>query len=229
MKNEGLFDRLAPLLGEAGLKKLQASHILVVGIGGVGSFAVEALARSGVGGLTLVDGDTIRPSNTNRQLHATKETFGKNKALVMRDRVEAINPACAIRAVAENLQPTNAEALFDTTYDYVFDATDDIPAKVLLAVETRKRSLPFLTSAGQGNRLYAEDIRITDLFATEGDPLARKYRKHLRKADITSVEAVFCFEKPQEKNAGAPASSVFVPPVAGLRAAGHMIRKITGR
>ncbi len=229
MTDEGLFDRLVPLLGEAGLERLQKARILVVGVGGVGSFAVEALARSGVGGLTLVDGDTIRPSNTNRQLHATKDTFGKKKALVMKDRVQAINPACEVRAVAEDFTGENAEVIFATAYDYVFDATDDIPAKVLLAVEAKKRSLPLLSSAGQGNRLYAEDIRITDLFETEGDPLARKFRKHLRKEGVTTLETVFCFEKPEKKRSGVPSSSVFVPPVAGMRAGGHMIRKITGR
>jgi len=229
VKDEGLFDRLEPLLGEGNLARLRDAHLLVVGLGGVGSFAVEALARSGVGRLTLVDGDIVRPSNTNRQLHATKDAYGKKKALVMKERVEAINPLCVVRAVAEDFSRDNADDILQTAYDYVFDAIDDIPAKVLLAVEALKRSYPLLTSAGQGNRLYAEDIRITDLFSTVGDPLARKFRKHLRKAGITSLETVFCFAKPEEKNAGAPASSVFVPPVAGIRAGGYMIRKITGR
>jgi len=226
MGNE-IFSRLTPLLSERGFERLQKARVVVVGLGGVGGACAEALARSGVGRIDLVDGDVVRPSNMNRQIVALHSTLDKKKADVMKARIEDINPACDVRAFPFAYTQANRERLLSGSVDYVFDAIDSFQDKLDLIVSCVKSGIPVLTSCGMGNRMNPEHIVLAELFETEGDPLAKKLRKALRKENIASLQVVFSTEKPLKKGSGPPYSSAFVPPAAGIRAAAHIVKTLT--
>lgn len=174
------FGALARLYGQAGLSRIQSAHIAVIGLGGVGSWAVEALARSGVGALTLVDMDEVCLSNVNRQLHALSETVGQSKAQVLADRVAQIAPEC--RVTVENcfLTERTLDRLLEPKYNYVLDAIDTTKHKCLLIAEARKRGIPLLTCGGAGGRIDPSRVQIADLSRTINDPLLLQVRKRLR-------------------------------------------------
>ena len=174
------FGGIGRLYGAAGLEKLRAARVCVVGIGGVGSWAVEALARSGVGGLTLVDLDEVCVSNVTRQLHALDGAVGQSKAGVMAGRVRAIGPECAVNAIQEFFTPETAEGILREKFDCVLDAIDNIPNKCLLIARCRERGIPVVTAGGAGGRRDPCQVRVADLALTSHDGLLAQVRKRLR-------------------------------------------------
>ncbi|MFL5322303.1 MAG: ThiF family adenylyltransferase [Myxococcaceae bacterium] len=194
------FDRTARLLGDRAMEQLATSHVIVFGLGGVGSFAVEGLVRSGVGRLTLVDFDDVCVTNTNRQLHATVSGVGKSKAELMAARCKQINPDVQVTAVREFYREELSEKLLDGGFDFVVDAIDNVKAKLHLLAECTKRGLPVVSSMGSAARLDPTAIRVTDLSETHTDPFAKDIRKLLkRKYGVetdkhTGITAIFSLE-----------------------------------
>ncbi len=175
------FGGIGRLFGTAALARLRSAHVCVVGIGGVGSWAVEALARSGIGKLTLIDLDEVCVSNVNRQLHALNDAVGRAKVEVMAERVRGINPECDVRAVTEFFTEANAAELLATRFDYVVDAIDSVGNKCRLIALCRERGLPIVVCGGAGGRRDATQVRVSDLAATSHDRLLQKVRDTLRK------------------------------------------------
>jgi len=174
------FGGIGRLFGTAGVERLRQAHVCVVGIGGVGSWSVEALARSGIGSLTLVDLDDVCISNTNRQLHALTGAFGQPKVEVMAERVRAINPDCQVQARQEFFLKSNAEKMLATKFDSVLDAIDQVSMKCLLIALCREKKIPLVTTGGAGGRRDPTQIETADLAHTGGDPLLAEVRKRLR-------------------------------------------------
>lgn len=232
------FARTEMLLGDAGLARLATSSVAVFGVGGVGSFTAEALARAGVGSLTLIDHDTIDVTNINRQIHALTDTVGKAKTTVMAERIRAINPHCRVREIRAFYLPEEADSFFETHYDYAVDAVDTVTAKVDLAVQCQVRNIPLIASMGAANKLDPTLFAVMDIYRTKGDPLARILRKKLKERGVRRLTVVCSRERPKRPAAGicapapgrhlAPGSVSFVPPVAGMIMAGVVVRALTG-
>ncbi len=227
--------RTARLIGREGVEKLRRSHVMLFGLGGVGSYAAEALARAGVGEMTIVDADEVALSNINRQLPALIGTVGRKKTDVVAERLTEINPELALHAVCAFHLPTSPVAIPENV-TYVLDAIDTVAAKVDLAVTCQARGIPLLSCMGMGNRLDPTRIRIGDLFATSYDPLCRAMRRELRKRGVDKLECVYSEEAaiaprentPCEQKGGrpAPASIAFVPSVAGLYMSYRCVRDL---
>jgi len=179
------FSRTELLIGNSGLEKLRKSTVMIFGIGGVGSFTVEALARAAVGHLILVDYDEICLTNINRQLHALQSTVGEAKAEVMKRRILEINPIANVEVIKEFYSDADADRMLGRTLDYVIDTIDTVSSKVSLAKQCLLRKIPLISSMGAGNRLTAANYKVTDISKTSGDPLAKSVRKLLRKEGIT--------------------------------------------
>lgn len=243
------FSRTEILIGKSALEKLSQSTVIIFGVGGVGSYTAEALARAGIGHLVLVDYDEICLTNINRQLHALYSTIGKAKVEVMKNRILDINPKAKVEAIKEFFSAENAENLLGNKPDYVVDAIDTVSGKVTLAKECIVRNIPLISSMGAGNRLSAENYRITDISKTSGDPLAKAVRKLLRKEGITKgIKVVFSPDLPLTPlpteadcrnncicpggdahcaiKRQIPGSISFVPPVSGLLMAGQVVNDL---
>lgn len=240
------------LIGASALEKLAASHVMVFGIGGVGSFVVEGLARAGVGQLTLVDDDSICPSNINRQLQATTRTIGRPKVEVMRERVLEINPQATVKAINKFYLPEIAEEFFVNSCDYIVDAIDTVTAKIDLVVRAQSRGIRVISCMGAGNKMDPTRFEVADIYKTSVCPLAKVMRYELRSRGVKSLKVVYSKEKPLPPNAemnsgqqpecicssgptrpGAarrqiPGSISFVPSVAGLILAGEVIKDLIG-
>ena len=224
--NFSSFDRLKLLIGEENFLKLNASTVAIFGIGGVGSFTVEALARSGVGHLILIDKDNIDVTNINRQIHALNSTVGKSKVDVMRRRILDINPAAKVDAVQKFYLPNeSADDFFICNYDYVVDAIDTITAKINLAVECQRRKIPIISSMGAGNKLDPTRFKVADIYKTSTDPVAKVMRKKLRELGIKNLKCVYSDEVPQNVE-GVIGSVAFVPSVAGLIIAAEVVKDL---
>ncbi|MBQ1351926.1 MAG: tRNA threonylcarbamoyladenosine dehydratase [Oscillospiraceae bacterium] len=227
------FLRTEMILGAQAMERLQASHVIVFGLGGVGGYVAEGLARSGVGKLTLVDHDTIGITNLNRQIGALHSTLGKQKAEVTAQRVLDINPACQVYPRVEFYDADSRERFFgDTTYDYIVDAIDLVSCKLDLIETALAHGIPMISSMGTGNKLDASGFRVADIAETSGCPLARIVRKELRKRGIFHHKVVYSPELPmptEQKEApppgrrSVPASVAWVPACAGLMIAGAVI------
>lgn len=226
------FSRTELLIGNVGLDKLRKSTVMIFGIGGVGSYTVEALARAAVGHLILVDFDEISITNINRQLHALHSTVGEAKAAVMKRRILEINPAAKVEVIKEFYSAADADRMLGRKPDYVIDAIDTVSSKVSLAKECLLRKIPIISSMGAGNRLTAENYKVTDISKTSGDPLAKAVRKLLRKEGITKgIKVVSTTDLPltpltSEAEGQVPGSISFVPPVVGLLIAGEVVRDL---
>ena len=230
------FARTEMLVGSTALARLAGASVAVFGIGGVGSYAAEALARAGVGRLTLVDHDVIDVTNINRQIHALTETVGAAKTETMARRIHSINPTCAVREIRAFYQPEVAEQFFPEPYDYVLDAVDTVTAKIDLAVQCHWRGIPIIASMGAANKLDPALFDVMDIYRTSGDPLARILRKKLKERGILYLRVVCSRERPRTPAAGeeqpaagrnsVPASISFVPSAAGLIMAGAVIRDL---
>ena len=230
------FIRNEMLLGPRAMEKLKSSHVCVVGLGGVGSCAAEALARSGVGELTLVDRDAYSLSNINRQLGALSSTAGRSKAAVMAERVRDINPDCAVHPLAIHYDRETPDSFFDGL-DYIADAIDLVSCKIDLICRARDRGIPILSALGTGNKLDPSRLEVTDLSLTRGCPLARVMRRELGRRDIrhlkvvySSEEAVPCapLEAPPPGRRSVPGSVPWVPPIAGIMMAGAIVMDLAG-
>ena len=222
------------LLGEKSMKKLENSHVAVFGLGGVGSWCAEALARSGVGTLTLIDQDTVGESNINRQLCALDSTVGKSKAEVMAARIADINPDITLRPIVGCYRGEERDDFF-ADYDYVVDAIDLVKNKVDLIRTCRERNIPIVSALGTGNKKDASLLRISDISKTHGCALARVVRRELRNIGIEHLDVVFSPEEPMEPmqleapppgRRSIPGSLVWVPATAGMLLCQHVVTKL---
>ncbi len=224
------FSRTERLLGAAALDKLSKCRVAVFGIGGVGGHAAEALVRSGVGALDIVDGDTVALSNINRQIIALHSTVGRLKVDVAEERFLDINPNLKLRKFPLVFGEKTAARFDFGEYDYVVDAVDDVRAKVLLAVMCRDSGTPLISSMGAGNKLDPTRFRVADIYKTSVCPLARVMRTELRKRGIERLKCVFSDEPPaavpKDGERVVPASCAFVPSAAGLIIAGEVVRDL---
>ncbi len=227
------FSRTEMLLGQEGMERLAASTVAIFGIGGVGSFVAEGLARAGVGHLVLIDNDVICLSNINRQLHATADTVGRRKTEAMRERILGINPEAVVDRIDDFYLPENGEKFFRQDYDYVADAIDTITGKIHLVLQCHERGIPIICSMGAGNKLEPARFEVADIYDTSVDPIARIMRKKLKEHRIPHLKVVYSKEKPIIAGSGDPAgtravpgSISFVPSVAGLIMAGEIVRDL---
>lgn len=231
------FCRTELLIGPTGIDKLKNSKVIVFGVGGVGSFVVEALTRAGVGSLVLVDNDTICISNLNRQIHATQATAGMVKVEAMKERVLSINPNCNVEAKQVYLNADNLEELVTTDIDYVVDAIDTVTSKLALAEYCYKNNISIMSSMGTGNKIDPTRFEVTDVFKTKVCPLAKVMRSELKKRGVKKLKVVYSEEIPMVPNKGesvpsakrqTPGSISFVPPVAGMIIGGEVIKDLVG-
>ena len=234
MDNPFIREQMA--LGAGSLEKLKNAHVAVFGIGGVGSYTAEALARAGVGSITLVDNDTVGLSNINRQLCALHSTIGQMKAQVMADRIRDINPECNVRAICRLYTEEDKAIFFDTHYSYIADCIDLVSCKLSLILNAREREIPIISALGTGNKLDPSQFSVTDISKTTGCPLARVIRKELRARGVNHHTVLFSpeepltpltLEAPPPGRRSIPASVSWVPSVAGLMIAGHIILELT--
>jgi tRNA A37 threonylcarbamoyladenosine dehydratase len=225
------FERTIRLVGEDAQKRLLASSAIVFGIGGVGSFVAEALARAGVGHLAFVDADAVDETNINRQLVATNETVGRAKCEVMRERALEINPHADVEAIRLFYDRQTAEAIDLTRYDYVVDAIDSVASKLLLIVNARAAGTPIISAMGCGNKLDPSRFRVADIYETKVCPLARVMRRELKKRGVKRLKVVYSDEEPISPagDPRTPASISFVPSAAGLVIAGAVVRDLIGK
>ncbi len=229
-----LFTRTEMLIGKSRLEKLTLSRVAVFGLGGVGSYAAEALARAGVGSLYLVDHDTVALSNINRQLHALYDTVGRSKTGVMEERLRSINPNIIVETRQEKFSPGVASSMLDHNLDFVVDAIDDVENKVALLVECARRRIRIVSAMGAGNNLDPTKFRIDSIWNTSVCPLARVVRKKLRIAGINEdIPVVYSVAKPVSHEfspvpgeRAVPGSISYVPPVAGFFLAGYVVDKL---
>ncbi|MBQ3329769.1 MAG: tRNA threonylcarbamoyladenosine dehydratase [Ruminococcus sp.] len=230
------FSRTQLLLGADGMEKLKKARVAVFGIGGVGGYAVEALARAGVGALDLIDSDVVSLTNINRQIIALHSTVGKPKVEVMAARVRDVNPDCTVRTYQCFYGPDTAESFDFTQYDYIIDAIDTVTGKLALATQAQAAGTPIISSMGTGNKLDPTAFTVTDIYKTSFCPLARIMRKELRKRGVDRLKVVYSEEEaltpegeteelPQGRRS-IPGSTSFVPSVAGLILAGEVIKDL---
>lgn len=231
------FARTAALIGEPALEKLQNSCVIVFGLGGVGSFTAEMLARSGVGALTLVDSDCVALSNLNRQLEALHSTVGKPKTEAVRERIGDINPTCRVTVINCFYLPETADEIDLTGYDYIVDAIDTVSAKLELVSRGAAQGIPIISCMGTGNKLDPTQLRVSDINKTEGCPLCRVMRRELRARGIPRLQVVWSPEMPikpivpvaeDAPSRHPPASMPFVPATAGIIMAKEIIMKLIG-
>lgn len=236
------FSRLELLIGSTGLRRLQEANVAIFGIGGVGSFATEALARSAIGRLRLIDHDVVSPTNINRQLPALESTLGVSKVKIMAERIKQINPYCKVEAIKAFLDQSNRQELLAGNFDYIVDAIDTVSSKITLIEKCLELDLPIICSMGAGNKFDPSLLQVADISKTRVDPLARIVRRELRKRGISrGVKVVFSTEHPapslaeREKQLLAaeqtvrrqiPGSTAFVPPAAGLLLASAVVRDL---
>lgn len=233
------YSRTELLIGTEGVERLEAASVMVLGVGGVGSHCIEALARSGVGHLILVDNDKVSLTNINRQSIAYHSTIGEYKTQVMQTRIADINPAIQVSTYERFVLPENIEDLFVVKPDYIIDAIDTVTAKIALVELAKARQIPIISSMGTGNKLHPEMFEIADLAKTSVCPLCKVMRKELKARGIYHLKVLYSKEKPldtagrdtgEEKGTrrSIPGSISFVPPVAGLLIAGEVIRELAG-
>lgn len=246
------FSRTQLLLGQTAIERLQGSRVAVFGIGGVGGYVCEALARSGVGAFDLIDDDRVCLTNLNRQIIATRKTVGQYKADVMKARIHDINPNAQVTVHKTFFLPENAQNFPFDQYDYIVDAVDTVSAKIALVMEAQARNIPIISSMGAGNKLDATAFRVADIYETKVCPLARIMRRELRKRGVQHLKVVYsqeppirpiedmsiscrahCICPPGTKHKctdrrDIPGSTAFVPSVAGLIIAGEVIRDLSG-
>ena len=225
------FSRSALVLSDDSLKKLSSSRVIVFGLGGVGGYVVEALARTGIGHFDLVDNDEVSLTNLNRQIYALHSTVGKDKVDVAADRVLDINPNCIVTKHKIFYLPETADKINLSDYDYIVDCIDTVSAKLELVMRAKEANVPIISSMGTGNKLDPSKLKIADISKTSVCPLARVMRQELRKRGIYHLKCVFSTEEPatvsiESGSRHVPGSVAFVPSVAGLMLAGEVIKDL---
>lgn len=235
MEETHLFSRAELLLGKDGLERLKRARVAVFGIGGVGSFAAEALARGGVGHIALIDGDTVSLTNLNRQLIATQTTIGRPKTEVMAERIHSISPETETVCYPVVYGAENKDLLDFASYDYVIDAIDTVTSKLLLIEQAKRAGTCIISCMGTGNKLDPTRFEVADIAETSVCPLAKVMRKELKARGIRGVKVVYSKElpltpslSPETGKRQIPGSLSFVPPVAGMILAGEAIKEICG-
>lgn len=221
-----MFLRSSLLLGEDATDKLQKSKVALFGIGGVGSFCLEALVRTGVGEIHIFDSDCVEETNLNRQIIATRDTLGKPKVEVAKDRAESINSEVNITPHKVYYSPENSAEFSLGAFDYIIDAIDSVASKVELIVKAFECGVPIISSMGTGNKLDPCSFKIADIYKTEGCPLARVMRAELKKRGIKKLKTLYSPEKPIKNERGNIGSAVFVTGTAGLIIAGEVIKDL---
>lgn len=232
-----MFSRFELLIGEEKLKQLQHQRIIVFGVGGVGGYVVEALVRSGIEHLTIVDNDEVSLTNLNRQIIATSKTIGKKKVQVMKERILSINPACHVETLEMFYLPKTADTIDLTQYDYVIDAIDTITAKIELALRCEKAHIPLISSMGTGNKMNPAMLEVTDIYKTSVCPLAKVMRRELKARKVKHLKVVYSKEIPikpslsheQTNKRMVPGSNAFVPSSAGLLIASEVIKDLLSK
>lgn len=230
-----IFLRTRMILGDEAMERLARSHVAVFGLGGVGSFAAETLARSGVGELTLVDRDTVSPSNINRQLLALHSTVGRRKAEVSAARCRDINPAIRVHPLCLTYDAAHREEFFVVKYDFIIDAIDLVSCKLDLIEQSQLRGIPIISALGTGNKLDPTRLTVSDISKTSGCPLARVMRRELKNRGIRHLPVVFSPEEPAATRQldtpdpgrrSVPASVAWVPSCAGLMLGGYVVQEL---
>ncbi len=234
MKEE--FCRTSLLIGEDGIEKLNNAKVAVFGVGGVGGYVVEALARSGVGSFVLVDKDDVSVSNINRQIIALQSTVGKNKVDVMRDRILDINPQANVEVHRTFFLPDNSDEFDFSQYTYVVDAVDTVTAKLEIIMKAKEANVPVISSMGAGNKLDPTAFRVSDIYKTNVCPLAKVMRRELKARGVKKLKVVYSEEQPMSPDTSKlqspdekkriPGSVAFVPSVVGLIIAGEVVKDI---
>lgn len=229
-EEENRLSRTTRLLGDAAMRKLADARVIVFGLGGVGGYAAEALARSGIGALDLVDADTVSVSNLNRQIFATTHTVGAYKTDAARERIESVAPDCRVRTFRTFVLPENIDTFAFTDYDYAVDAVDTVAAKIAVICAATAAGTPVVSAMGAGNKTDATRLKIDDISRTSVCPLARVIRRELRKRGIEHLRTVYSDEPPAtpQTPSRTPASIAYVPAVAGLLLAQTVIRSLAG-
>ncbi|MCR4693919.1 MAG: tRNA threonylcarbamoyladenosine dehydratase [Pseudobutyrivibrio sp.] len=233
------FERTGLIYGMENLDKLFNSKVIIFGIGGVGGYVAEALARVGIGQLTLVDKDTVSESNINRQIIALHSTVGKAKVEVMAARIKDINPNAKVLCHECFFLPENSDMIDFKEYDYVVDAVDTVTAKLLIITKAKEAGVPVISSMGAGNKIDPSQFRLADIYETKQDPLAKVMRKECKKRGIKSLKVVYSTEEaieqkghtdesPDPGRRAVPGSTAFTPSVAGLIIASAVVNDITG-
>ena len=226
-KEQHKFSRLEKVIGKDNLNKLKNKSVLILGCGGVGGYTCEALARSGIGTLILVDFDKVDESNINRQIIALDSTIGKLKVDVWEERINDINKECKVIKLDKFIEPDNINELFNYEIDYLIDACDYIPTKKAIIKECLNRKIKFISSMGTGNKLDPSKLEIVDLRKTVNDPIARIMRKFIKDERITSkVTALSSTEVPIKTGETTPGSTAFVPSSAGLLIASYVVKEL---
>lgn len=230
-----MFQRTELLIGKENLNKLQHSHVIVFGVGGVGGFAIEALVRSGIGEISIVDFDTVDLTNLNRQIIATQDSIGKLKTSVMRDRLLSINPNVIVHEFPKKFSMENSDLFFkDKKYDYIVDAIDLVTSKLALAEIAKNLSIPIISSMGTGNKIEPTMLEVADINKTSVCPLARVMRKELKNRGIKKLKVVYSKELPRKpfNESGSREKKVnvgsiaFVPSTAGLIIASEVVKDL---
>lgn len=218
--------RTEALVGKDAVEKLKNAHVAVFGVGGVGGHIVEALARSGVGELTLIDNDTVKESNINRQIIALCSTIGEKKTAAFEKRLKDINPDIKVNLCDLFVLPENCNEIDFSRFDYVADAIDTVSGKLAIIEQCSKYGIPVISSMGTGNKLDPTAFKVTDIYKTDTCPLARVMRYELKKRGIKKLKVLYSREAPIKQDTRTPASISFVPSVAGLIIAGEIIKDI---
>lgn len=231
---EELFSRSELIYGKEAMDKLNKCHVAIFGVGGVGGYVVEALARTGVGHFTLIDNDTVALSNFNRQIIATKETLGKYKVDVMKERILSINDNAVVEVKKMFVLPENIDEIDFSQFDYIVDAIDTVKAKLAIIAKVNELNIPMISSMGAGNKLNPMGFIVTDINKTDTCPLAKKIRYELRQMGIKKLKVVYSKEQPvelkeqlfNENNKPIPGSNAFVPSACGLLIASEVINDL---
>lgn len=221
-----MFSRLELLIGKENVEKLKNKHVIVFGAGGVGGYVIEALVRSGIGHISVVDNDKVSYSNLNRQIIALQNTIGKSKVEVIKERILSINPECQVHGIEMFYLPENADDILLENYDYVVDAIDTITSKIELAKRCEEKNVKLISSMGTGNKLNPAMLEVSDIYKTSVCPLAKVMRRELKKRRIKRLKVVYSKELPIKTNERTPGSSAFVPSSAGLLIASEVIKDL---
>lgn len=220
--------RFERLIGESNLNKVKLQTVVVLGLGGVGGYATESLARSGIGTLVLVDYDVVDVSNLNRQIIATKDTIGEYKTVCFQRRIKTINEECVVKTINEKITKDNIHLLFEENPNYIVDACDFLEAKETLILECIKRKVKFISSMGTGNKMDPSKLKIIDIRKTSYDPIAKKLRKFVVENKINKKIPVVCSTESPRKISSPVGSNAFVPATAGLLCTSYIINDIVG-
>ena len=232
-----MFSRFELLVGKENIDNLQQANIIVFGVGGVGGYVIEALVRSGIGHITIVDNDTVSLTNLNRQIIATQKTIGLSKVDVMKDRILSINPNCDVKTLQAFYLPENADEINLNKYNYVIDAIDTITSKIELAVRCEKDNISLISCMGTGNKLNPAMLEVSDIYKTSVCPLAKVMRKELKARSVKHLKVVYSKEQPikptvsneQTHKRIVPGSTAFVPSSAGLLIASEVIKDLLNK